>query len=139
LGRILCRHGVYLVHVGLDAQILAPLADDKACLLHVHVALAESDGTGYLEVGEAVDLGLVEQGGKLGFLDVLQQFEGLHKGVHICQMRILAQAVVDLDDMLQLLQEPAVDLGEVMNLIYGITHQHGLGNDKDTGIGRMTK
>ena len=45
LGRILCRHGVYLIDEGLDAQVLTPLADDKACLLHIHVALAQPYGT----------------------------------------------------------------------------------------------
>ena len=56
LGRIFCREGVYLVDSGDDAECLAPLADGKTGLLHLHSTF-ETYGTAYLEVGEAVDLG----------------------------------------------------------------------------------
>ena len=65
--------GIYLIDGGRDAQFLSPLTDGESCLLHLHIIL-ESDGSGYLEIGESVDLRLAQQIEKLRGLEVLYQF-----------------------------------------------------------------
>ena len=60
LGRIFCGKGVNLVDGRYDAEFLTPFADGETGLLHLH-ALLQAYGTAYLEVGEAVDFGGVQQ------------------------------------------------------------------------------
>ena len=68
----------------------------------------QSYGTGNLEIREAIDLGFAEQ---VGF-----------KGVDV----LLFQSLINIDDMLQLLEEPLVNLRQIVNLINGILRQvHG--------------
>ena len=50
---------VNLVDGRNDAKLLAPLADGEAGLFHLH-AMLHHYGTGYLEVGESIDLGCTQ-------------------------------------------------------------------------------
>ena len=76
--------------------------------MHVAQLLLQAHGTGYLEVGETINLSGTEQ--------------ILVKSINIALLHLL----VDVDDVLQLLQEPLVNLGQVVNLIYGIALVHCL-------------
>ena len=59
MGRIFGCEGVNLVDGGNDIELLTPGADCKSSLLHTH-AVFETEGAAYLEIGEAIDLGLAE-------------------------------------------------------------------------------
>ena len=41
--------------------------------------------------------------------------------------------------MLQLLEEPLVNLGQIMNLINGVSLVHSLGDDEDTLVSRLAQ
>jgi hypothetical protein len=56
LGRIFCCQSVYLIDSRDDAEGLAPFADGKTSLCHLHPVF-QAYGTAYLEVGETVNLG----------------------------------------------------------------------------------
>ncbi len=77
------------------------------------ISLFQTYGTSYLEIGETIYLRTAEQ--------------LLVKGIDITLLHLL----IDVDDVLQFLQEPLVDLGQVVNLIYGIALVHCLGYDED--------
>ena len=49
------------------------------------------------------------------------------------------QLLVDVNDMLQLLKEPAVNLGQLMNLLNAVTHLQGLRYHEDTHVGRLVQ
>jgi len=108
LGWILCCQGINLLHYRQDAIALALVANQQGCLVHVAQLLLQAHGTGYLEVGETINLSRTEQ--------------ILTDGIDVALLHLL----VDVDDVLQLLQEPLVNLGQVVNLIYGITLVHCL-------------
>ena len=77
--------------------------------MHVANLLFEADGTGYLEVGETIDLSRAHEfWGK-----VVDAAEGF-------------QLLVDVDDMLEFLQKPTVDLRQVVDLLYRVATVHGL-------------
>ncbi|MBQ4186418.1 MAG: DegV family protein, partial [Firmicutes bacterium] len=89
---------VYLARGGRCSTVTALLASTlkikpkivvEKGAMHVANLLFEADGTGYLEVGEAIDLGRA------------QEF-----GIELFQTLALVQAVVDAADVLQLVQEP---------------------------------
>ena len=121
LSRILRGQGVNLLHHRQDAVALAQLAHNKVGLVHVLALILQSDGACYLEVAETIDLCLAEQ--------VLAQ------SVDIVALQLL----VDVDDMAQLVEEPAVDLRQIVDLIDGVALVHGLGNDEDTLVRRLTQ
>ena len=73
-----------------------------------------------LEIGEAFLLGKTEK--------FLRHILDLVVGVHI---------LVGLDDVLQLVQEPFVDLGEIVDLIYSVAGTHCLGDHEYTLVGRL--
>ena len=122
LRRILSSQRVNLFHNGQDAELLAAITHQQHGLVHrSHLAL-HANGTGYLEVGEAIDLGLAQQI-SLQRVDIL-----------------LLQTLIDINDMLQLLQEPAVNLRQFMNLVDIVFGQvHRLRDDEDTLIRRLTQ
>ena len=108
LSRILCCQGINLLHYRQDAIALALVANQEGSLVHVAQLLLQAHGTGYLEVGKTVDLSGAEQ--------------ILVKSIDVA----LLHRLVDVDDVLQLLKEPLVNLGQVVNLIYGIALVHCL-------------
>ncbi len=46
--------------------------------------------------------------------------------------------LVDVDDMLQLLEEPLVNLGQVVNALDGVALVHSLCDDEHTLVGRLS-
>ena len=79
-------------------------------------------GATYLEVSETINLRLMQK--------IL--VEHIHAGA-------LAQALVDVDDVCQLMQEPLVDLCQFVYLIDAVALEHGFGNDEDALVGRHTQ
>ncbi len=121
LRRILRGQGVNLLDNGQDAIRLALAAHHEHGLVHVAQLGLEADGTGNLEVGEAINLGLAHQ-------------------VAVQRVDVLSlQLLIDVDDVLQLIEEPLVYLGQVMYLVDGVSLVHGLGDDKDTLVRGLTE
>ena len=80
----------------------------------------QTDGPCYLEVGEAIHLGLTQQ-------DLVERVDIL-----------TFQLLVDVDDMLQFIEEPLVDLRQLVDALDGIFRQmHGLRDHKHTLIRRL--
>ena len=108
LSRILCSQGINLLHYWQDAIALALVANQQGSLVHVAQLLLQAHGTGYLEVGETINLGCAEQ--------------ILIKSIDVALLHLF----INVDDVLQLLKEPLVNLGQVVNLIYSIALVHCL-------------
>ena len=119
LSWILSSQGINLLYYRQDAIVLAEATDDETRLGHIAHLLFQTYGTSYLEIGETIYLRTAEQ--------------LLVKGIDIALLHLL----IDVDDVLQFLQEPLVDLGQVVNLIYGIALVHCLGYHEDTLICRL--
>ena len=108
MGGILRGEGVYLLDHGQYAVALAQASHHEQGLVHVVVFHVEAHGTGYLEVGEAIHLGLAQQ---------------------LAAERVdvaLLQPLVDVNDMLELVKEPLVNLRQVVYLVDGVALVHGL-------------
>ena len=121
LSRIFGGKGINLFHDRQDAVVLAEAAHDEQCLVHVSDLLFQACGAGDLEVGEAIDFCLTEQ--------------LLVERVDVTFL----QMFVNIDDMLELIEEPAVNLRQVVNLVHSIAFVHGFGDDEDTLVGRLTE
>ena len=90
-----------------------------------HLAL-HADGAGHLEVGEALTLGLAQQ--------VVRQV-----GEQLVVARPLVQLLRGAHDVHQLLQEPAVNLGQLVHLVYGVAGAEGLRDDEDALVRRLAQ
>ncbi len=101
-----------------DAQLLTLCTDAQDLLFCLLGHLTLQQGAANLEVGEAFLLGFEQQLGR-----------------HILHLAVLLQFVVGIDDALEFLQEPLVDLGEVVYLVNGIAGLHGLADDEDALVG----
>ena len=121
LCRILGGKRVYLLHYRHDAVVLAQLAHNESCLCHAVKFLLQTYGTGYLEIGESIDLCRA------------QKF--LVEGIDVA----LLHRLIDVDDMLQFLKEPLVDLRQLMYVVNGISLVHSLGYDKHALVGRLAQ
>ena len=122
VGGILGGEGVYLLHGGHDAIVLSHGADGESGLGHAVEFLFESHGTGYLEIGEAIGFCLEQQ------LTV--------EGVHVVSLQVL----VNVDDVLELMEEPAVNLGELVDALDVVVRKvHCLRDDEDALVGRLAE
>ena len=123
LSRILSRQRVNLLHDRQDAVAFAQRTNLQQSGMHVSALVFESDGSRNLKVGESVYLGFEQErraDGRFAFLAF--------------------QSLVYVDDMLQFVEEPLVDLGEFMNTVDGVGRLvHSLRYDKDTLVGRLTQ
>ena len=90
--------------------------------MHVGHFGLKTYGTRNLEVSEAIDFGRTQQ--------LLVQ--DIDTGAAF-------QSFVYIDDVLQLLQEPFVNLGQLVYLINGISLVHGLGNDEHALVGWLAQ
>ena len=106
---ILGRQRVDLLDHRHDARRLADGAHGQAVALVVGIHAFLEHGAGYLEVREALPLGPPEQLGR----ELVEAVEPLD---------VLGR----VDDAAQLLQEPLVDLGQVVYLVDGVAPAHGL-------------
>ena len=118
---ILTSEGVNLLHYGSDAELLTTVANSHQALVNTEL-LFETYGTRHLEVGEALYLCLAEE--LCGNLSHALACVKLLRGVH---------------DVLQLLEEPAVDLGEVVNLVDGVASAHSLRDDEDALVSGLAQ
>ena len=121
LSRILCRQSVNLLHNGHDAIILAQAPQHHSSLVHVANLALQSNGAGYLEICKTINLGRTKQ--------FLVQ----------CVDIVCLQLLININNMLQLLQEPLVYLGQLMDLVYRITLVHSLRDDKDALVGWLAQ
>ena len=71
--------------------------------------------------------------------------ESIHLGIaqKCCVERIdilFLQLLININDMLELIEEPTVNLGQLVNLVYVVLRQvHRLRDDKDTFVRRLTQ
>ena len=117
--RILCSQRINLFHHWFNAELLSALTDDHSRLVHVLHLVFQPGGTCYLEIGETVYFRLQQE----------------LRSKLVAQLPM--QFLVDVNNMLEFLQEPLVDLGELVNLVDGISLVHRLGDDEDTLVGRL--
>ena len=115
---MLAGHGVDALHGRQDAQLLAAGAHLEVFLLHI--ARGMEHEAGYLEVGEAQHLGLAQ-----------------HIGGDVFHLIILGKRVLVVDDVLQLAQEPGIDLGQLVDAVDGVALLQRLGDGEDAQVGGM--
>ena len=120
LGGELGCEGVDLLDYGQHSELLAVLAHLYDHLLGVDAVL--EDVASDLEVGEALTLGLSQQG--------LAQFLKGAEGGELCG---------SVDDVHQLVDEPAVYLGELVYLLRGVAVGQGLGYNEDAVVGGLAE
>ena len=118
---ILTSESVNLLHYGSDAELLTTVANSHQALVNTEL-LFEPYGTRHLEVGEALYLCLAQE--LCGNLSYALACVKLLRGVH---------------DVLQLLEEPAVNLGELVDLVDGVASAHSLRDHEDTLISRFAQ
>ena len=110
-------NGRYALYRRRDATLLTILANLQVLLFHI-AALGLQHETGNLEIAES------------GALHLQQEFVG-----NLLELVVCLQLMLQVNDVLQALQEPHVDLGQFLNALYGITLFQSLGNRKDTQVG----
>ena len=101
--------------------------------------MLQTNGTTYLEIAEAIDLGGTQQQGNLRRLQVFLELAGFHEFRNLRQVGVFVQLLVDIHDMLQLLQKPAINLCQLMNLLDTVTHLQGFRHYEDTHVGRLVQ
>ena len=121
LRRILGSQRIYLLHNRYDTCGQAATAHYQRSLFDVHF-LFHTQGTGNLEIRKALHLRPAQQ----VIVHHIDAFTGM-------------QSLGRILDVLQFLQEPLVYLRQFMNPVYRITLLHGLGDDKDTLVGRLVQ
>ena len=123
LCRILGCQGIDLFHHRKNSHLLAMITHIQDTVFHITLV---ANGTGYLEIGESLHFRLAEQFVRhIGnLLVVIAPFVHLFRSVH---------------DVLQFLQEPFVNLGQLMNLVYRVTCTHGFADHEDALVRRLSK
>ena len=116
---IFCGERVDLLHAGHDAELLAEVAHRHDGLFHA-LRFFQSHGAGNLEVGEALALGAAQE--------VLAQRGKIGAGV---------QFAVGEMNVVELLQEPLVNLREFVDLVDGVALQQSLFDNEDALVGRL--
>ena len=111
-------HRIDALHGGQDAQLLTTGAYGKVFLLHI--ALRIQHEAGNLEVREAKHFGFAQ-----------------HVGGDVFHLIILGKFLLVVYDVLQLAQEPGVNLGQLKDAVDGISLFQSLGNGKDAQVGGM--
>ena len=118
-GRVLPRHRIYLLHARTDAQGLAKSPYLQAAGVAVRAAGAGNQAA-HLPVREAQLLGTQE---------------GI--GIQLLQGAQLLQAGAVAEDVLQAEEEPLVNLGDLVDPVYGIALLEGLHDGQDALVRRM--
>ena len=123
LSRELACESIDLLDHRHDAKLLAAVAHVQALGFGKVLDLLVLDHSPCnLEVAEALALSFAQQVGR-----------------HLVDVVILFQFLIGTHYALELLEEPLVNLGEVVNLIDRIASLHGLGDDKNTLVGRFAE
>ena len=121
LCRILGSQGVNLLNNRQDAVVLTTVAHDERCLAHRLELVLKTNGTRNLEVGETVHLSGAQ--------------ELLVESVDVA----LLHSLIDVDDVLEFLEEPLVDLCKFVDLVDGVALMHSLRDDEHTLVGRLAQ
>jgi hypothetical protein len=117
VGRVLGGEGVDTLDEGSDTERLAVSAN--GVLVDLGVASVTDEEVGDLTVGETELLGLAHE----VLRDLSDRLEA-------------AKGAVDLDDVVELVEEPLVDLGKVVDLVDGVVEvEHGVGDREETLVG----
>ncbi len=109
------------LHGGQDAELLPVGAHGKVLLLHVagmHVQHAPC----YLEIAEAKHLCLHE-----------------HFGRHVLNGIVALQLVLEVDDVLHPLDEPGVNLRQLLDALHAVALLQGLGEGEDAEVGGVSQ
>ena len=114
---MLAGNGRNALHAGQDAHLLTALAHLQVLFLHV-AALGLQYEAGYLEVREATLLHLQHQGSG-----------------NVLQLVVFLQLMLQVNDVLQALQEPLVNLRQLLDALDGVTLFQSLCNGKDAQVG----
>ncbi len=120
---IVCQFGMLAGHCGnaldrrQDVALLAILPDGEVFLLHVSAAGFQHEA-GNLEVAESA----------------LFHFEQESVG-NVLQPVVLLQFVLQVNDMLEPLEEPNVNLGQLLNSLHAVALFKGLGDGEDAQVG----
>ena len=112
-------YGVYTFHRRQNTFLLAVAADSQVLFLHVPAGWLQ-DETGYLEIREAC------------LFHFKQQLVG-----NFLQRVILLQLMLQVNNMLQALQEPHINLGQFLNALHAVSLFQSLGNCEYTQVGRV--
>ena len=116
--RILCGKRIDLLHHRDNAELFAQSAHFGAVRHGIERILF--DCASYLEIAETLLLGKTQQvGGNI---------------LYVC---ICFKLTLCADDVLQLLQEPAVNFGKLVDTVHGVAFAHGLGDNENTLVGRL--
>ena len=121
LGRIFRGERIYLLDDRRDAPVFSVLANLQQSAFGVFHLFLEN-GTGDLEVGETLHLGATHQ------------FVG-----NLLNLRAGFQLVSRVDDIVELLEEPAVDFRQFVNLVDGVARAESLRDDEDAAVGRLAQ
>ena len=122
LGRIFGSQGINLLDNWQDAHLLTYLSHLQNCLMHIGNLVFHTNGTSYLEISKTIYFRFPKQLRSERFELSLLQF------------------LVNVDDMLQLIQEPFVYLCQLMNTVDIILWQmHRFRDYEDTLISRFAQ
>ena len=114
---MLRSHGRYALHRRHDATLLAILANLQVLLLHV-ATLGLQYEAGNLEVAES------------GTLHLQQEIVG-----NLLELVVCLQLMLQVNDVLQALQEPHVDLGQLLDALNGVALFQSLSDGEDAQVG----
>ncbi len=103
------------------AALLTILANSQILLLHISTLWLENEA-GNLEIAETATFYLQQQ--------LIGQF---------LKLIILQQLVLQVDNMLQALQEPNVNLGKLLDTLDGVALFESLSDSKDTQVGWVSQ
>ena len=121
MGWIFRCKGINLLDNRHDAEAFTQSAYYQHRLVHVLFFAFQAHSTCYLEVGKAINLCFTQ--------------EFFIESVDVSAL----QSLINVDDMLEFIEEPTVNLRQIMYLINGITLVHSLRNDEDTLVSRLTE
>ena len=121
LSRVLSGQRVDLLHNGKYTSLLTTCTNSENRLLYVHF-LFHADSTSYLEIRETLNFCLTQ--------------EVIAKHINRCA---IMKFLIGLMNLVKLLQEPTIDLGQIMNLVDSVTCLKCLFNNEDTLISRLSQ
>ncbi|EJX09160.1 hypothetical protein EVA_02729 [gut metagenome] len=117
LCRIFCCQGINLLNIRYDTGLLTTHANQLAGLFRFHF-LFHTQCTGNLEVGKALNFGL------------LQQIVAQYIDIATC-----TKFLIGIVDVFQMFQEPLINLGQFINLVNSITLSKSLFDHEDSLVG----
>ncbi len=118
---MLAGHSRDALHGRQDVQFLALGTNSKNLLLHIGVLCLQYEAA-YLEVREAQNLGLAQ-----------------YLGRNLLQCVVFRKLVLVVYYILHALDEPRVDLGQLLDALDGVAFLQSLGDGEDTEVGRIGK